>query len=517
MEILVEGGGGQESGSRRPVTAEVVVGRDPDCDLMLDDPRVSRRHLRLVPDGTDRLRVLDLGSSNGTRINGKDVTGEVTASAGDRIELGSCTLIVQLTPSSTPPPLGGGPAPGPSAPPNAGSPPRTPAGQVPASPVRTPAPQQPVGQPHPHQRPRPVPDAGQRVAAPTGQPRQRVSADDSVVIRLRRAVRRSSVLAGVALFALVAGGIVLAVLLTRSEPTVEDIIASVAPATVLIVADDGAMGTGWVFDAAQGLIVTNHHVIGTGTSFEVRVSGQPRSASLLGTAPCEDLAVLRVGDTAGLETLELGEQSALRLGQTVIALGFPDNASLTDDLTATTGVVSVARSQFTGGFDVPDFPNVVQTDAAINPGNSGGPLVDLDSRLVGVNSAGRTINEQGRILQGQNFAVGVDRVREIVPDLVDGRSHGWTGALMTPVLFDDALFGVGAALVSFGAVPNTPAAAAGLRNTEVEIIAIDGRQMDGSLPTYCDAVGRRRSGDSAVFTVLPFDGGPTRDLTINFG
>lgn len=505
MDIAVDGGGRQVSGSRVTVTGPLIAGRDPGCDLVLEDSRVSRRHLSLAPDGSDRLRVRDLGSSNGTRVDGLALTEEATVTAGARIQLGSCTLTVQVTPSAAPiPPVPGGSAgatvgPGFPVPPLAS----TPSPALPSSPPSS-----------PHRAP---PDASRGVSAPNGATGRRVSEDDSVVIRLRRAVRRSTVLAGMALVALVAGGFVVGVLLLRSEPTVEDIIAAVAPSTVLILSVDGAMGTGWVFDAEQGLIVTNHHVIGSGTSFEVGVDGERRPATLVGAAPCEDLAVLRVIETEGLQTLELGEQEQLRLGQPVIALGFPDNASFSDDLTATTGVVSVARAQFRGGFDVPDFPNVVQTDAAINPGNSGGPLVDLDSRLVGVNSAGRTINEQGRLLQGQNFAVGVDRVREIVPDLAAGRSHAWTGALIQPFLFDGGFFGADAALVSLGAVPNSPAADAGLSEVLVEILDIDGRPMDGSLPTYCDAVGERRSGESAVFRVLPVDGGASRDVIVGFG
>ena len=75
---------------------------------------------------------------------------------------------------------------------------------------------------------------------------------------------------------------------------------------------------------------------------------------------------------------------------------------------------------------MPQYPNVLQTDAAINPGNSGGPLVNTDGELVGVNSAGIT-DLGGRTIQGQGYAIGVDRVKEIVPTLRQGRSIGWTG------------------------------------------------------------------------------------------
>jgi S1-C subfamily serine protease len=138
--------------------------------------------------------------------------------------------------------------------------------------------------------------------------------------------------------------------------------------------------------------------------------------------------VLRVADASGLRTLPLGSQGDLRQGQTVVAVGFPGNSSLSDALTSTVGVVSVVRSAYREPtLDVPNLPNVVQTDAALNPGNSGGPLMNLDGRLVGVNSAGRTLNASGRIIQGQSYAIGVDQVREVIGRLRLGQSQGWYG------------------------------------------------------------------------------------------
>jgi serine protease Do len=75
------------------------------------------------------------------------------------------------------------------------------------------------------------------------------------------------------------------------------------------------------------------------------------------------------------------------------------------------------------GIQVGPYQNVVQTDAAINPGNSGGPLVDHKNQLVGMNSAGRQQNESGTALQGQNYAIGTDRIKQIVPELIQSRSN----------------------------------------------------------------------------------------------
>ena len=174
-------------------------------------------------------------------------------------------------------------------------------------------------------------------------------------------------------------------------------------------------------------------MVNDGTEMKVGIDGKLRKATVVGVAPCEDLAVLKVADNSGLRSMPLGSQSDLKEGQTVVAVGFPANASLSAQLTSTVGVVSVAKTQYKElALDVPTYTNVVQTDAAINPGNSGGPLVRVsDKRLVGVNSASRTESADARTIQGQGYAVGVDRVKEVVPELRAGRSMGWTGMLFT--------------------------------------------------------------------------------------
>ena len=198
-----------------------------------------------------------------------------------------------------------------------------------------------------------------------------------------------------------------------------ELIAAVEPSTVQIRGKNApsdesvGTGTGWVLDAEQGLVVTNAHVVNAFPLMVVAVGDDERSAEIVGVAPCEDLAVLRLRDTEGLVTLPLGSQSRLVLGETVVALGFPVNAALGDDLTATTGVVSVVQTEWSiPSLDVPLLTNVVQTDAVINPGNSGGPLVTLEGELVGVNSAGLT-QFGNRPIQGQGYSIGVDRVREV--------------------------------------------------------------------------------------------------------
>src|SRR5439155_2804690 len=121
---------------------------------------------------------------------------------------------------------------------------------------------------------------------------------------------------------------------------------SVVSITTLVNGRPFAGGTGWVLDSDQGLIVTNAHVINEATSIQVGVAGAPRETEIVGVAPCEDVAVLRVADHSGLRTIDLGSQGTLEQGEIVIALGFPANASGEDELTATTGIVSITKTKF---------------------------------------------------------------------------------------------------------------------------------------------------------------------------
>ncbi|MGD9573083.1 MAG: trypsin-like peptidase domain-containing protein [Thermoleophilia bacterium] len=471
-----------------------VVGRDPSCDLTLDDARASRRHayLRVLPDGSAELH--DLDSANGTWVNGHKLTGPVTLSGGEELKFGDTVMSATREPVSQT---------------------ATVVGEAPP-PVTPPPPRQPVDNPPP---PRSLGDQG-----PTPSVIER--------IKLRRTTRWSVVLGALAV--VIAGvAVVLAVTGVFSsdddEPTaktIPEIVDAVRPSTVAVTTlEDGqpsGSGTGWVLDAEQGLIVTNNHVVNGGTGWTVGVDDDQREATLVGAAPCEDLALLQVADRAGLVTLPLGDQMALRQGQTVIAVGFPGTASERDNLTTTTGVVSVVNTRFDRlAVDVPQYPNVIQTDAAINPGNSGGPLVNEAAELVGVNSAGITLLGS-RTIQGQGYAIGVDRVKEIIPTLRSGRSIGWTGMgfihVTDPAEVADQLAAAGLpaspGLVVTTAVPGSPAAEAGFGQGPVLVTAVNGQPMDGSLPSYCAAIGSGESGTDAVFTVAEPNQSVERDVTV---
>jgi S1-C subfamily serine protease len=226
------------------------------------------------------------------------------------------------------------------------------------------------------------------------------------------------------------------------------------------------------------------------------VDGNLRSAQIAGAAPCDDLAVLKVSDKSGLEDFPLGSQDDLEEGEQVVAVGYPANASLDDNLTSTAGVVSVVQSSFRApAADAPSYPNVVQTDAALNPGNSGGPLIDERKRLVGVNTATLT-SIGGQPIQGQGYAIGVDRVKQLVGTLRSGHSQGWAGFGLAFVKGKPrGALSTGVLAVPMGGTEAPGAIVGGL------VSQINGAKVGSTFAGYCDAVRSIGSGQTAVLTI----------------
>jgi S1-C subfamily serine protease len=336
-------------------------------------------------------------------------------------------------------------------------------------------------------------------------------ADDELTpARERRRLRRATALAAVAVALAVAAG---ALALTgvigggdgQSRADVAEIVRDASDQTVRIIARDlgqEASGSGWVLDAREGLIVTNFHVVNGASEFAITVDGAERTAELVGAAPCDDLAVLSVSERDGLQTLDLAESGSIEQGESVVAVGFAAGAGDADELTSTTGVVSVPSQPLRAPSpDAPDFRDVLQTDAAINPGNSGGPLLDEDRNLVGVNTA--VLLERGGVpLQNIGYAIGVDRVRDVVSELRRKRSMSWFGTgLEFPSPAALRRRGLPPGVATLGAVDGTPAADAGLKRQTVLITKVDGRRMDGSMRGWCKATEDKRSGDEVELDV----------------
>ncbi|MBI1277833.1 MAG: trypsin-like serine protease [Anaerolineaceae bacterium] len=170
-------------------------------------------------------------------------------------------------------------------------------------------------------------------------------------------------------------------------------------------------GSGFLYDD-QGHIVTNNHVVAGADSLDVLLSnGLNLPATVVGTDPYYDLAVVKIDLPAGTASpLSLGDSDGLKVGQTVIAIGNPFGL----DRTLTTGVISALgrRIETDAGTAI---GQAIQTDAAINPGNSGGPLLDAHGRVVGINTA---INSPSGGSVGIGFAVPVNIIKQVVPSLI---------------------------------------------------------------------------------------------------
>lgn len=194
----------------------------------------------------------------------------------------------------------------------------------------------------------------------------------------------------------------------------------VVPATVHVVAggDDlqsVSSGSGAII-SPDGYIVTNNHVIdGAGTIMVTLSNRKALQATLVGSDPTTDLAVLKV-DAADLPFLLYGNSDDVKVGQWVLAVGYP----LYLQVTATAGIVSALGKDLGGspGQGSPHIDSFVQTDAAVNLGNSGGPLVNTSGRIIGINTAMASPNGA---YTGYSFAIPVRVVRRVVNELI---AHG---------------------------------------------------------------------------------------------
>ncbi|GJD72088.1 S1C family serine protease [Methylobacterium goesingense] len=261
-------------------------------------------------------------------------------------------------------------------------------------------------------------------------------------------------------------------LFARASPSVVHVFAQAAAQgrALMGVEGEGAeqgngsqTGTGFIWDAA-GHVVTNNHVVAgaaqSGGSIAVRLSsGEVVSASVVGTAPSYDLAVLRLGRTgAALRPLALGTSADLKVGQSTYAIGNPFGL----DHTLTTGVISALQRRLPTG-EGRELSGVIQTDAAINPGNSGGPLLDSAGRLIGVNTA---IYSPSGTSAGIGFAIPVDVVNRVVPELIrNGRTRNPGIGIIAGQEATAARLGIDGVVI-LRVLRGSPAAAAGLRGVD---------------------------------------------------
>ena len=254
------------------------------------------------------------------------------------------------------------------------------------------------------------------------------------------------------------------------------------------------LGSGIIM-TADGYILTNHHVAGSADEITVILyDNQEFEARLVGTDSLTDVAVIKI-DAEGLASAPVGDSDGVQIGEWVMAVGAP----LDLRSTVTSGIVSALGRNLNiisdrSGFAIEDF---IQTDAAINPGNSGGALINLDGKVIGVNTA--IASGTGGFV-GYGFAIPINLARKVMDDIVShGRvRRGFLGINLRRV--DASLadaFGLdGPRGVLIGNVfSDTPADAAGLKDEDI-ILSIDGKPVDR--PNQVQSLIARKHPDETV-------------------
>ena len=251
-----------------------------------------------------------------------------------------------------------------------------------------------------------------------------------------------------------------------------------------------SVGSG-VIVTAQGRILTNAHVVAGAETVRVTLSdGTELDAKVVGADKQSDLAVLQLeGDLPTLRPIPMGDSSQLRLGEFVLAIGNPFGVGQA----VTMGIVSAKGRAALGMIDYEDF---IQTDAAINPGNSGGALVDLDGKLVGINTA--IVSRSGGY-EGIGFAIPIDMAAPIMKALVeDGKvSRGYIGVMLRTLTRDVATeqkLSVKRGVLVASVMDGGPADKAGLKDGDV-IVAVDGKKVTdvGKLRNHIAMKGARQT------------------------
>ena len=257
-----------------------------------------------------------------------------------------------------------------------------------------------------------------------------------------------------------------------------------------------AQGSGFVYDTA-GHIVTNEHVVDGAQSISIRFwNGATYRATVVGSDPSTDVAVLKVDAPASmLHPLTLGDSDSVQVGQAVVAIGSPFGL----EETVTAGIVSALHREMSApnNFTIADS---IQTDAAINHGNSGGPLLDLNGRVIGMNAQ---IESDSGGNDGVGFAIPSNTVRSIVTQLIGSGS------------VQHAYLGVGIASTANGVRltevrPDTPAAKAGLHAGDV-ITSVGGRRIQ-SAAELSSAIDAKKPGDRVTLGYTR--NGQSRSVTV---
>jgi len=267
------------------------------------------------------------------------------------------------------------------------------------------------------------------------------------------------------------------------------------------------VGSGVIYDAKNGYIVTNNHVVEKADKIQVTLADRRElTAKLVGADPQTDLAVLKVeGDS--LTALPAGDSDKLKVGDYVVAIGDPFGVGQT----ATFGIVSATGR---AGLGIEGYEDFIQTDASINPGNSGGALIDLNGNLVGINTA--ILSRSGGNV-GIGFAIPINMAKNVIAQLIEkGKvSRGELGVAiqdLTPPIAEamglSLAKGVPSGAIISKVVQGSPADKAGLKSGDI-VTQLDGKDVRNAAQLR-NAVGAKAPGSGVKLTVLR--GGKTETL-----
>jgi len=266
-----------------------------------------------------------------------------------------------------------------------------------------------------------------------------------------------------------------------------------------------ALGSGFII-SEEGYIVTNHHVVAEADKVKVILKEREKTyeAEVVGTDEETDLALLKIEADRQLPSLEFGDSESLEPGQWVVAIGNPFGLSHT----VTAGIVSAKGRVIGAG----PYDNFIQTDASINPGNSGGPLLNLQGKVVGINTA---IVAQG---QGIGFAIPSDMAKNIISQLKEYHTvkRGWLGVVIQDVDQDTAkalgLSEPKGALVA-SVEEGDPADKAGIQAGDV-ILEVNGQAVE-SARDLTRIIGQMSPGEKA--RLLLWRAGEQKEVTLEVG
>jgi putative serine protease PepD len=299
------------------------------------------------------------------------------------------------------------------------------------------------------------------------------------------------------------------------NPDWEAVAAAVEPSVVAVkVSSQGnsGEGSGVILDK-DGQILTNNHVVAGASSVEVDLAdGRGYDAKVVGTDPSTDLAVIKITNPpSDLKPATLGSSSAVKVGDPVMAVGNPLGLAGT----VTTGIVSAVDRPVTTQAESSDplaqdqsetvITNAIQTDAAVNPGNSGGALVDVQGRVIGINSSIASLGSSG--LGGQSgsiglgFAIPIDEAKYVAGQLSDGGSvaHAWLGVV--PADGEVTLRGAQRSAAVLQRVESgSPAAKAGLKSGDA-VIGVDGDAVN-SATSLVGQIHERRPNQAVTLQIV---------------